>query len=257
MKTVRILPYKMTSVSARLLAQELNVLRIYPDRNTYRYKRNHLIVNWGLSVIPSCLSRVPSDCILNHPDDVAISSNKISTFNRFSQQCFYCIPDWSCDRSVAEGWLDDGDIVYCRTTVTGHGGSGIVVAKSIDEIVEAKLYTKGVANETEYRVHVFNGEIIDFVKKARRRNQDNQPSHHIRNYKQGWVFVREGVQLPQMVEEAARGAIKALGLSFGAVDVCQTTEGKACVFEVNTAPGIMNTSVERYAEAIRRCTICL
>lgn len=257
MKTVRILPYKMASVSARLLARELSVLRIYPDRNTYRYKRNHLIVNWGLSVIPSCLSHVPSDCILNHPDAVAISSNKISTFNRFFQQCFYDIPDWSCDKDMAIRWVEEGHTVYCRTTVTGHGGDGIVVAESIDEIVEAKLYTKGVANETEYRVHVFNGEIIDFVKKAKRRNQDNQPSHHIRNYKQGWVFVREGVQLPQVVEEAARGAIKALGLSFGAVDVCQTTEGKACVFEVNTAPGIMNTSVERYAEAIRRWVECL
>lgn len=255
MRKLRILPYKMSSVSARLLARELNCLRIYPDRNTYRYKRNHVIVNWGLSVIPSSLECVPDSHILNHPSAVLLASNKLYTFNRLFQQCFYDIPDWTCQHSKAEEWIANGDSVYCRTTLTGHGGDGIVVANSIDEIVEAKLYTKGVSNETEYRVHVFNGEVIDFIKKARRRNQDDQPSHHIRNYKQGWVFVREGVQLPQVVEESARKAIKALGLSFGAVDICQTTEGKACVFEVNTAPGIMNTSVERYAEAIKNWSV--
>ena len=81
-----------------------------------------------------------------------------------------------------------------------------------------------------------------------------QPSRYIRNHKQGWVFVREGVELPQEVKEEAVRAIKSLSLDFGAVDICYTSSGEACVFEVNTAPGIMNTSVERYAEAIRKYT---
>lgn len=248
---LRILPYKMSSESARLLARELGCLRIYPNRNTYVPRRNHLVVNWGLSVIPSWMERMPSNRVLNHPTAVAMSSNKIYTFRAFAEHGVKH-PTWTQDINIAKEWVSNGSTVYCRTTVTGHGGEGIVLANCIDEIVEAKLFTKGVDNETEYRVHVFDGQVIDFIKKARRRGEEVQPSRYIRNHKQGWVFVREGVELPQEVKEEAVRAIKSLSLDFGAVDICYTSSGEACVFEVNTAPGIMGTSLERYKQALLR-----
>lgn len=248
---IRILPYKMTSESARLLARELQCLRIYPDRSTYKPKHNHLIINWGCGSMLPWIHR--ADHIVNHPYNVQVSANKLSTFLAFKESTIPS-PLWTQSREEAAQWVTDGNTVYCRTTVTGHGGEGIVLANSTDEIIGAKLYTKGVANENEYRVHIFDGRVIDYVRKARRRGEETRPSHYIRNYKQGWVFIREGVQLPEVVRETAKRAVQSVGLTFGAVDICtvaETNEQECVVFEINSAPGIMNTSVVRYAEAIK------
>ena len=265
---VMILPYKMGSESARTLARALGVLRIRTGADTYRYRRNHIILNWGnstgvssactwardtgISTIPPYgVGTIPS-AYINEPSAVYFASNKIETlckFNLFG----VARPAWTVNINQASDWVREGNTVYCRTTVTGSGGDGIVIATSIDEIVDAKLYTQGVNNDKEYRVHVFNGEVIDFVRKAQRRGEDNKPSHLIRNYKQGWVFIREGVQLPEVVAETAKSAVQALGLTFGAVDICTlkgTNEQECVVFEVNTACGLVNSTIESYKSAI-------
>jgi glutathione synthase/RimK-type ligase-like ATP-grasp enzyme len=75
----------------------------------------------------------------------------------------------------------------------------------------------------------------------------------IRSWNNGWVFCHENVQAPPKVCEVAIQAVESLGLDFGAVDIgFREKEGKAFVFEVNTAPGIEGTTVRHYVEAVRR-----
>ena len=56
------------------------------------------------------------------------------------------------------------------------------------------------------------------------------------------------------LKEAAVKAVNSLGLDFGAVDICEDEEGNPYVFEVNTAPGIEGTTVEKYHTAFIEAT---
>jgi glutathione synthase/RimK-type ligase-like ATP-grasp enzyme len=46
--------------------------------------------------------------------------------------------------------------------------------------------------------------------------------------------------------------VKALGLTFGAVDLGLTPTGKFKILEVNRAPGIEGSTIEAYVKAINK-----
>lgn len=235
----------MGSESARKLASALSSRRVYPDRN-YRPSRNHVVINWGNNTYPEW--GTSNTKVLNKPVNVAFATNKLETFQLF---CIEGVPhpEWSQSMLVAGGWIQEGYKVFCRTTLTGHSGRGIVIASTVDELVDAPLYVKAVKKDKEYRVHVFNGRVIDFQLKRKKHGHEGGISG-IWNHGNGWVYTREGVELPEQVKDASVRAVAALGLDFGAVDVCVSREGTVVVFEVNSAPGLHGTTLTKYVEAI-------
>lgn len=240
-------PYKMTSQSAKKLAQSLECKRVFPDRN-YRSYNNHLIINWGNSNIPTWWMD-PWYRILNHPYHVHIATNKRDTFNQFVRQGI-SHPEWSDCKDWATTIIEQGHKVFCRISLTSHSGNGIIIAETIDQLVDAPLYVKAVKKDKEYRVHVFLGQIIDFQLKRKKLNFEGG-TNGIRNHHNGWIYARSDVQLPETVATESIKAVQALGLDFGAVDVCTDREGKVFVFEVNTAPGLHGTTLQKYTETIR------
>ena len=70
------------------------------------------------------------------------------------------------------------------------------------------------------------------------------------------MFCRGGVELPDNVRQGAVDGVVALGLDFGAVDICLTQDDTYCVFEINTAPGLQGSSITRYVEAIYEACTC-
>ena len=241
-----IYPYSMVSKSAKILARALGTRRVFPDGD-YRYKRNHKIINWGSSTVPDWDNwRVSWS---NSPKFAANAVNKIKALSCLPEDI---CPVWTVNKEEAAQW---NSRVFCRTLLTGHGGSGIVVANAPEELVDAPLYTKGVRKDREFRVHVWeNGSILDFSQKKRRAG-GTTIIPGVRSHINGWVFCREGVVLPESVADAAIRAVRSLRLHFGAVDVCTTLDGDVKVFEVNTAPGISGTTVEKYVKAIRNSLI--
>lgn len=251
---LKLLPYKIGSQSAKALARELGCLRIFPDEySKYRHRQSNLIINWGLSTTPS---HIPATAkVLNKFSAVQVACNKSKTFDAFLLRGISS-PSFTYLKGTAINWIEEGYKVYCRQTLTGHSGQGIVVASSISELVNAPLYTREVKAGKEYRVHVFDGKVIDYAKKGRRISTDeaDRPSHLIRNYSKGWVFLRDNQELPEIIKEESIRAVKALGLDFGAVDIAmiKDTTDQCCTYEVNTSPGLQGTTIKAYVDAIRR-----
>jgi hypothetical protein len=248
----KIYPYKLGSKSAKALALALNAKRVRSN-GRYRPKENHLIINWGMSTQPNWDVRYTQT--LNHTVNVRKASNKRYTFDQF---LLHGVPhpDWTDDTECAQSWIDDGHIVYGRQTLTSHSGQGIILfdSETICSTMECPLYTKNTKAKHEYRIHVGdNGEtIIDFVQKKKRIGFENSLSG-IRSHSNGWIFAREGVMPPDCVFDAAKAAIKALNLDFGAADVgYNQRENKAYVYEVNTAPGLEGTTLLKYKEYFER-----
>lgn len=248
----RILPYKIGSESAKLLAQGLGLLRCNPINTRFVPRSSDVIINWGSSYWP-----FSTGTVINKPVCVRMAANKITALGLMRDAGVSVIP-WTQNKRVALMWLEEGSYVYERHTITGHGGSGIRVVHTVDDLSPygVQLYTRGIRIRREYRVHVFNGRVIDYVQKRRKFDADtNEVSEYIRNHTHGWIFCRSGFERIEEIERQAIAAVASLSLDFGAVDIIQEKiTGKVYVLEVNTAAGFSgpeSSTLQAYIHAFR------
>lgn len=138
-----------------------------------------------------------------------------------------------------------------RTKLNGHSGAGIVLAAREEDVPEnCPLYVKYIKKVAEYRVHVAFGKVIDVQHKRKRVDYVGDVDYAVRNHHTGWVYCRDGVDSNATLEHQAITACSLLGLDFGAVDIIYNKHKDAYyVLEVNTAPGLEGTTVEKYANA--------
>jgi hypothetical protein len=254
----KILPYKTGSSSAKALSEALGIKRLKLQNSKWKPKADTVIINWGSSEY-RCLEGLPvpegiSVSILNSPLDVAVATDKKKFFVKMLEK----------DNGQADGnlltplfWLDAESIpadrypVVCRTILNGHSGNGIVIADKPDDVVPAPLYVQYVKKKKEFRIHI--GKLPDGTytiiaeqQKVKKSGQDPL-DWRIRSHANGFVFQRQGIDVPVSVRPAAIRALEATGLDFGAIDIIYTAEGKAFVLEVNTAPGLEGQTVQDYA----------
>jgi glutathione synthase/RimK-type ligase-like ATP-grasp enzyme len=251
-----IYPYNLGSRSARALSTNLVDHRSKRVRPDGRYKHNwntHAIINWGSSEEPDWKRDERSRLWLNPATVVARATDKVQCL-QILKDAGISVPDFTTSRQTAENWCQQGNIVYCRTMTRASGGKGIVLATSLRSIVNAPLYTKQLAIKGEYRVHVFNGEVIDYQKKRKREEaiENGDIAEDIRNINNGWVYCRNNLTRLEDNETYAIRATRALGLNFGAVDIIRDINRRSYILEVNTAPGLEGLTLVNYTNAIRK-----
>jgi glutathione synthase/RimK-type ligase-like ATP-grasp enzyme len=105
----------------------------------------------------------------------------------------------------------------------------------------ATHFMEFIRADHEYRVHIFKGRSIRISEKEFYINEDG---------KRDYTTVRPTGRT-RHVREAAKKAVDALGLDFGAVDIL-ATDDDCWVLEVNTAPGLGGSTPRVYVEAFRR-----
>ena len=244
---LKLLPYKMTSESARDLAKALGIKRIRRE-GSYVPGPNTTIVNWGSSVVPTLMVGRARK-FLNAPGAVRIASNKLLAFQAL-KAANIAIPDFTTDAEVAKRWLATGFKVVCRHKLCGTNGEGIQIVRNGEALPYAPLYVKYFRKQHEYRLHVFQGRLIDITEKRKRRGVLNA-NPYVRNLDGGWVYCRENVDASYSIKELAIKGVAALGLDFGAVDLVER-DGIAKILEINTAPGLKATTLQAYIEALER-----
>lgn len=248
---MKIYPYKMYSGGAKALAKSLGIKRVWPKK--WKPKPNDLIINWGSSKIPELwksLSHIENpDMWLNFPGNVKISCDKLMTLIGLDWNGVNH-PAYTTEKSQVEQWLEEGFTVIARTLLKSHSGKGIVIMTKGDEVVDAPLYTIYEKKKHEYRVHVFDGKVIDVQQKKKRKDYDNHNTL-IRNHSNGWVYCRDDIDVPEKVLAQGVKAVNAVGLNFGAVDIGYNEYyDRAVVYEVNSAPGLYGSTVFSYKNAI-------
>jgi glutathione synthase/RimK-type ligase-like ATP-grasp enzyme len=163
------------------------------------------------------------------------------------------IPEWTTEIETARSWARDGRRVVVRRLLSAHEGRGIEIHTEADAIPSAPLYTKYIPKDGEYRIHIVAGQVIDVQKKVLRADIPRDTADRtIRNTANGYVFARNNIQVPPDVQAQALLAMQASGLDFAAADVIwNERRQQAFVLELNTAPGIVGTTVRNYATALR------
>lgn len=239
--------YNTGSGSAKALKEALGITllkREGPDR------RVKTLINWGSSALKRNFPGV--ELILNQPWAIETASNKLSTFTMWEDAGVETVP-WTTDKAVAQKWVDEDDTVVVRHSLTGHSGKGIELV-SEGKVPDAKLYTKYVGKKEEYRFHFFLGKLIHVQRKARKKDvPDEKVNWKVRNLDGGFIFALQEIDAfsAEVVEPLAE-AVASLGLDFGAVDVIYNARlNKYFPLEVNTAPGLEGTTLERYTAAFK------
>jgi glutathione synthase/RimK-type ligase-like ATP-grasp enzyme len=125
---------------------------------------------------------------------------------------------------------------------------GIQIVSKEEVSTHAPLYTEYIKKKKEFRVHVWDGKVIDVQEK---RRKDGFESAKVRNTANGYVFCRMGIRPPAGLDSLAVSAVAALGRTYGGVDIIWNEHhNKSYVLEVNSRPGMEGTTVTKYADAI-------
>lgn len=237
------------SEGASELAEALGAKKIKHENSKFKGSPNKVVINWGSSKLPDEVMKCK---VINHPSKVILCSDKLQFFKRVSAEI---VPEWTEDMEVALSWVANGYIACARTVLNGHSAEGLVLMEKgkPEGFVKAPLYTRYVPKKDEFRVHVVNGQVADVQRKVLKKEKaesGDDINWKIRNLDNGFIYQREGIEVPQAVREIAIRAVKEVGLDFGAVDVVVDVKTqKPYVLEVNTAPGITGTTVKNYVEA--------
>jgi len=247
---IKIYPYKNGSASAKALADALSCRVV---KREGKEVIADAIINWGSSsVVRSTRSKV----FLNLPENIGKAANKLHTFGVLSDVKDTILPiklpvyTTQPDEEFINSSFERGGIVV-RHILTGHSGNGIQMVDNPDQLPlpKAPLYVQYIKRREEYRVHVFKGQAFFVQRKARKMDvPDERVNWKIRNLAGGFIYASEGVTLPPEVLEACGKIMELLGVDFGAIDLLYSSSKEYYFLEVNTAPGLAGTTLEKYSE---------
>ena len=119
----------------------------------------------------------------------------------------------------------------------------------------ATHFMEFIPNAQEYRVHIFNGKSIRISEKDHTRLAITDVHYDARTARVkaeiGFMAIKPTCDKETLksIRRAAKRAVKAVGLDFGAVDVLVNDNG-VYVLEVNSAPGLGGSLPNLYAENI-------
>lgn len=108
-------------------------------------------------------------------------------------------------------------------------------------------YVAYIPTNREYRLHVAGGKVIRVQGKYLDVREDYLP--WVRNYGTGHRFRAPSRRLHNARLDSAVGAVEALGLDFGAVDLIVADSGAHYVLEVNTSPSCSPRTGAAYVSA--------
>jgi len=237
--------------------------------------------------------------VLNHPDMIRENRHKFNTLKKLAAAGVY-----------VGNHADAKTIIHALATPTGdepmvlpvigrknyhQGGKDFhtCLTKSHVEIAikaGAAYFRNFMDVKNEYRLHVFQGVVINAQRKTERKNlgdayanqhgdriasnaakknvkldkatmdhvlkdlgdREGHANQIIKSNTKGWKFSQVKLtNVKKNLQEAATAAVEAAGLDFAAVDCVMLQDGRAAIIELNTGPGLEGTSFEAYVKAFQ------
>ena len=227
-----LLYHRKTRPTGRLLAAELGIpggveVRGNPD----------VVIRWG-----NQRGSYPGS--FNTPVSMALASDKLAAFTRWQAEGVR-IPEFGTEPG-------DWDTYFGRMR-HGFGGRDIIILPTGmgDTYADVDFYTRYIPSEREYRIHVFDQQIIRVQRKYLDFPEEDRHRGRIKNYANGYRFRTPQRQLHSDRLDQAKRAVSTLGLVWGAVDLIIGGDNEAYVLEVNTAPKLAPLTCTQYATAMR------
>ena len=279
-----------TDITGIAIAEALGI-----ESGRTRPRNADIIIGWGTKTSEAVNLAVAK--VLNHPNAIRKNRDKLGALDLFKADrdlrsntaAFY--PSAGITRLIERGDVEF-PLIGRKRHHQGGKGLWICLAKGhVNAAISAgsDYFQKYIDIASEYRLHVFDGNIIYAVKKientseaswiAQRKEKvteyatknnvrlDNStmeyvlarlvkeaelPDRIVRSNKRGWKFSSVALNTVQAsLKNAAIKAVSVVGLDFGAVDCAIDVGGHAFIIEVNSGPGLQGTSLSKYIAAFR------
>jgi RimK-like ATP-grasp domain len=158
---------------------------------------------------------------------------------------------FTTSQEEAKSWLVNGETVVARCLTRASEGRGIVILEPESPWVVAPVYTRYRKKKREFRVHCYKDQVVQVLEKRKRKEFEGEVNTKVRNTANGYVFCSQDVVEPEGIRELALKASKVTNSDFKGVDIGFNEKlNELFVIEVNSAPGIQGSNVDKYIEAI-------
>jgi glutathione synthase/RimK-type ligase-like ATP-grasp enzyme len=228
MKKIRLVCANLGSASAKLLAEALSASLGY---KVWRSKK----------AFPKSENIIYGD-----------QRDKLTQYKWFEENKLN-FPFFTESKQAAIELVQQGRSVVCRTKLRGLGGDGIVIADTVDQIVDAPVYVEYHKKTNEYRVNMFKGEVVCIREKRKRKDYEAPPERdgRVRSHDNGYVFCTPLKPPPEAITELAKAACKITTSDIVGVDIAyHKTTDYAFLLEVNSAPGMEGLTIEEMRDAV-------
>lgn len=222
--------HQRSAPTGRKLAAVLGL----PARQRDPFRGRDILLRWGNPQRPELTT------VIQPAAAIARAGNKLVAL-RTMRDAGVPVPDYTTEQP------NDVD-VWLGRSLNGFGGRDIKLPGD-PAWTNVSFWTKYIPNRREYRIHVVNGNVIR-VQRKYLDFPEQHDNHYVQNYAQGYRFRTPAQRLHQNRLDAATGAVAALGLDFGAVDLLVGQDNNPYVLEVNTAPKLAPLTARQYAGAL-------
>ena len=182
------------------------------------------------------------------------SVDKLTQYRWFQERGLSSL-EFTTRHEDADTWIEQGETVFGRKYLNSSCGKGIVVFEAGNGISPmtspCPVYTKYKKKKREFRVHIFKDRVVMVCEKLRKKEFNGESDTKIRNLANGYVFVQNVANEPAGLRELALAAAAVSPSDFKGVDIGYNEKKEELfIIEVNSAPGIQGSNVNRYAEVI-------
>lgn len=243
---------KVTAKTGQLLAEKLGIR----CGETIPNEPIRVLIRWGATVASP---RRP-ELTLNKRDAIVAAADKLGAVKRLTEAGVLCpdvlgIQDVARQQNPADflrrtGW----EYPFLARKLHHTRGKDILLCLQNKDVERAirwgKDYlSKYVPTAREYRVHVFNGEIIRVSQKVLMSRHDYVP--YLRNDDNNHTYRNPRIELREQDIAAAKKAVATLGLDFAAIDLIVGDDDLPYVLEANTGPSLIEIGVEVYSDCFQ------
>jgi len=142
-------------------------------------------------------------------------------------------PEFTYSLEEAQQWANQGHTVITRQMINGQDGGGIVVNEPNSEVTAGKVYTKYFKSTAEYRVMLFQDQVVAIYEKRRKKGF---PKHMLKTTGNGYVLCASDVNPPPGMKGLAQSFIYMNRSDIKGIDIAVDAQGNMMVLEVNSAP---------------------
>jgi glutathione synthase/RimK-type ligase-like ATP-grasp enzyme len=241
------MPFLLYSQNTSKTGRRLGRLLQIPHGRTPPDEAQDVLIRWGSS---TRVAHRPQR-VLNTKKGIEQVTDKLKALEQLR---VHHVPTPRVTRLTTHGSLEMMNFPVLARRIHHQEGRDIVLCMQVADVQQAQrngseYVVEYIPTRTEYRMHVFNQEIIRSSQKVINLNANPEVfKPWIRNHNSGFVFVNPREQPSPSTKMAAIDAVQNTALTFGAVDVIVGDNGRPYVLEINTGPGLVESGLRTYAE---------
>ena len=274
-----------TDVTGKIIKTRLNAGGGGTSKPAAKYTK---ILCWGTKT-KDAIALGAGKKVYNHPDKIRVNRNKLGALKKM-READCSVADFSTNHAdvgfplIARTNYHQGGAGFWTCLNADQ------VNMAVQE--GAQYFQKYINVRDEYRLHVVDGKVIYAVKKVARNNlKEAFVAHHkkvitnfaeknnkdinndtldfvlgrlsrkmatsvdmiTRSNTRGWKFSRVNMaNLNKDLHDEAIKSVRALSLTFAAVDCCVDDQGRVWIIECNTGPGLEGSSLEAWITALEK-----